>query len=147
MFTVYDGHAGEQAGLLVKMGSQNVGHELFVCVTEGQANCFFLRMSGKTLPDILRTHLQEEPDVEHCPPEDGILGLLGCPKRPSSMGDRKLILERVPLASDGSWNPLKDQFAVTHARRALRTTEQPQDAQRRWSKMPRKSAQLTTQLP
>ena len=29
--------------------------------------------------------------------------------------------------SDGSWGPLKDQFAVTHARRALRTTEQPED--------------------
>ena len=32
------------------------------------------------------------------------------------------------LASDGIWDPLKDQFAVTHARKALRTTEQPEDA-------------------
>ena len=32
------------------------------------------------------------------------------------------------LASDGVWDPLKDQFAVTHARKALRTTEQPEDA-------------------
>ncbi|CAE7664542.1 unnamed protein product [Symbiodinium pilosum] len=51
------------------------------------------------------------------------------------------------LASDGIWDPLKDQFAVTHARRALRTTEQPEDAAKQWAKMPRKSAQLTTQLP
>ena len=32
------------------------------------------------------------------------------------------------LASDGIWDPLKDQFAVTRARKALRTTEQPEDA-------------------
>ena len=32
------------------------------------------------------------------------------------------------LASDGVWDPLKDKFAVTHARKALRTTEQPEDA-------------------
>ena len=32
------------------------------------------------------------------------------------------------LASDGIWDPLKEKFAVTHARRALRTTEQPEDA-------------------
>ena len=32
------------------------------------------------------------------------------------------------LGSDGIWDPLKAQFAVTHARRALRTTEQAQDA-------------------
>ena len=31
------------------------------------------------------------------------------------------------LASDGVWDPLKDKFAVTHARKALRTTEQPED--------------------
>ena len=32
------------------------------------------------------------------------------------------------LGSDGIWGPLKDQFAVIHARKALRTTEKPQDA-------------------
>ena len=37
-------------------------------------------------------------------------------------------LDFLILASDGIWDPLKDQFAVTHARKALRTTEQPEDA-------------------
>ena len=32
------------------------------------------------------------------------------------------------LGSDGIWDPLKDQFAVIHVRKALRTTEKPQDA-------------------
>ena len=32
------------------------------------------------------------------------------------------------LGSDGIWDSLKAQFAVTHARKALRTTEEPQDA-------------------
>ena len=32
------------------------------------------------------------------------------------------------LDSDGIWDALKDQFVMTHARKALRTNEKPQDA-------------------
>ena len=37
-------------------------------------------------------------------------------------------LEFLVLASDGIWDPLRDQFATTHARKALQTSEQPEDA-------------------
>ena len=207
MFAVYDGHAGDEAVSIIK----------------------------KTLPDILRTHLQEEPDVEEAirlafrntdqelmkrvlaaapkpeevkvssgtvavlalvkdkdlwicnlgdcravlctdgtkakavsadhgaeknPAEAERLQKLGVEVRGGYVGDHvavsrafgnftyqsgekvrgiinepdvyKVVLDEdvdfLILASDGIWDPLKDQFAVTHARRALRTTEQPEDA-------------------
>ena len=51
------------------------------------------------------------------------------------------------LASDGIWDPLKDLFAVTHARKALRTTEQPEDAAKAVVEMRPRSAQLTMLPP
>ena len=37
-------------------------------------------------------------------------------------------IDFVMIGSDGIWDPLKEQFAVIHARKALRTTAKPEDA-------------------